>query len=63
MKKQSGVKGSRGKSQDRKLVSEQPYEKRYETDKMKVSSAELDKAKKKVGRSRKAIEGELRKKK
>ncbi len=59
MKKQSSAK-SRGTSQDRKLVSEQDYEKSYEAKKMNVSVDEVSKAKSRAGRSRKAIEKKLK---
>ena len=48
------------RNMDRKLVSEQPHEKRYEAKKMNVSPKELSKAKKIGGRSRKAIEAQLK---
>jgi hypothetical protein len=61
MKKQPSGTPGRGKSMDRKLVSEQPHEKRYEADKMDISQKEISKAKQKAGRSRKAIEERLKK--
>jgi hypothetical protein len=59
MKKPSSAK-SRGTSQDRKLVSEQVYEKSYEAKKMNVSVDAVSKAKSKAGTSRKAIEKKLK---
>ena len=55
MKKQSS-KSTRGRSQDRKLVSSEPHETRYEAGKLGVSEKRIAGAKKSAGRSRKAIE-------
>ena len=52
-------KGKGKRNMDRKLVSDQPHEKRYEADKLNVSQDEISKAKQAAGRSRKAIEDKL----
>ena len=52
-------KGKGKRNMDRKLVSDQPHEKRYEADKLNVSQDEISKAKQTAGRSRKAIEDKL----
>ena len=52
-------KGKGKRNMDRKLVSDQPHEKRYEAGKLNVSQDEISKAKQTAGRSRKAIEDKL----
>jgi hypothetical protein len=56
------TKSTKGRSQDRKLVSNQQHEMQYESEKTGISISGIKRAKKSAGRSRKAVEKKLRSK-